>query len=288
MLLRRAIDSVLEQSYENLELIVVDDASDDGTQSMLSTIDDERLTVIRLDRARGAAAARNVGLRAGHGELVAFQDSDTRWVPDRLASHVTTFAQSGPGTGVVYGFVESSPSTGRVRSPSHLDARRTGSLLDVLIRYNIVDLPASTISRRALDEVGGFDEELPRYQDWELFLRLSRAFEFAFCDAVAVIGDDNTDRISLDADAEFAAVQRLLRRHAGLFRRDPRAATAWRMHLLAESSRRRRWRDVLRWSAQALREPTALAGWVREWAAGVPHANDRVVRPMKPQRGRAP
>ena len=86
-LLPRAISSVLNQSYSNLELIVVDDCSNDGTEEEISRIRDARLTVIRQAVNSGPGAARNVGIRAASGQYIASQDSDDEWLPEKLTKH---------------------------------------------------------------------------------------------------------------------------------------------------------------------------------------------------------
>ncbi|MGB3624622.1 MAG: glycosyltransferase family 2 protein, partial [Henriciella sp.] len=86
--LRRAVESVLRQSYTNLELIVVDDASTDDTKAVLSSINDPRMRVITYEFNRGCAAARNIGARDARGEYLAFQDSDDEWLADKLSKQV--------------------------------------------------------------------------------------------------------------------------------------------------------------------------------------------------------
>ena len=84
-----AVNSVLQQSMPDLEVIVVDDASTDGTADLLADVDDDRLTVIRLDVNLGPAGARNLGLTHAGGAFVAFQDSDDIWVPTKLEKQIS-------------------------------------------------------------------------------------------------------------------------------------------------------------------------------------------------------
>ena len=83
-LLRRAIDSVLSQDYQDLELIVVDDASTDDTQTVVQQFADQRIRYVRLADRQGATAARNAGISAARGEFIGFQDSDDEWLPGKL------------------------------------------------------------------------------------------------------------------------------------------------------------------------------------------------------------
>ncbi len=83
-LIGRAIESVLQQTYSNIEIIVVDDASTDETESVVKRIKNDKLHYIKLKKNGGACKARNVGIRASKGEYIAFLDSDDIWNTDKL------------------------------------------------------------------------------------------------------------------------------------------------------------------------------------------------------------
>src|SRR5688500_9781977 len=95
-LIRRAIDSVVAQTFADWELIVVDDASKDDAEGVVRSYGDSRMRYVRHDVNKGASAARNTGLYAAHGEFVAFLDSDDEWLPEKLASQVELF-RANPG-----------------------------------------------------------------------------------------------------------------------------------------------------------------------------------------------
>src|SRR5687767_4085845 len=82
-LLTRAIQSVQEQNYTNFELIIVDDGSKDNTWEVIKNFQDSRIHYLRHEANYGAAAARNIGVKASHGNFIAFQDSDDEWLPDK-------------------------------------------------------------------------------------------------------------------------------------------------------------------------------------------------------------
>src|SRR5262249_37649013 len=84
----RAVQSVLVQTFQDLELIVVDDGSTDNTSAVLAALADPRLRVLRLDDNCGVSHARNIGVGAARGELLAFLDSDDEWLPEKLAAQV--------------------------------------------------------------------------------------------------------------------------------------------------------------------------------------------------------
>ena len=80
----RAIQSVLNQTYQNFELLVIDDGSQDNTEEIVTGIHDNRIKYIRHEKNKGVAAARNTGIEAAKGEFIAFLDSDDEWLPNKL------------------------------------------------------------------------------------------------------------------------------------------------------------------------------------------------------------
>ena len=97
--LKRAIDSVLDQTYPHFELIVVDDGSSDETIEMMNEIKDERILFIKHQVNKGAAASRNTGIRASKGSYIAFLDSDDMWSADKLEKQYELLSKSKPSVG---------------------------------------------------------------------------------------------------------------------------------------------------------------------------------------------
>ena len=98
--LLRSVASVLDQTYRNLELIVVDDGSTDHSAALIGDVKDARLRYVKLTRNRGQAAARNVGISESRGDLIAFQDSDDTWQSDKLEQQVNVLAANPEIAGV--------------------------------------------------------------------------------------------------------------------------------------------------------------------------------------------
>ena len=100
--LERAIDSVLSQTYSNLELIIVDDGSTDRTPAVLAKYAQRGNVEVVPTPHRGCAAARNSGIRRSRGRYIAFQDSDDEWAPHKLATAIAALEATGPDTSVFY------------------------------------------------------------------------------------------------------------------------------------------------------------------------------------------
>jgi hypothetical protein len=169
---RRALASVLAQSCQDFELIVVDDGSTDGTGAAVDGLDDR----IRYEWQEngGVSSARNAGIRLARGDLVAFLDSDDHWLPDHLA--VVSDVLSRHPEAVLCSTSPRFDAGGR--QPS--SRAEIADLLPLLFVENVVGAPSGVVVRRtALLEAGGFDERLPVMEGWELWLRLARLGPFA-------------------------------------------------------------------------------------------------------------
>lgn len=167
-ILGEAIATVLEQRYTRWELWVCDDGSSDDTAAVVARFADARIHYLPLAKA-GAAAARNQGLQRARGALIAYLDSDNYWHPDYLAA-VVALLQAQPGHSAVYldDFDYRLEADGTSRLESFARPRFHH---ETLIRRNFIDLNSFAHRRELYDCFGGFDEDLPRLQDYALILK---------------------------------------------------------------------------------------------------------------------
>ena len=181
--LPRAIESVLAQVFGDFELIVVDDGSTDGSAAVAKSFGDPRIRIIELGKNRGGNVARNEGIRAAHAPLIAFLDSDDRYIPTKLATVVAEFERHPDLDLLVDSFVKVQPPGSR--KP---EAIRTNPVIGDRERFRTAlftrrlwkATPAITVKREAALRAGLFDESLRRLQDFDFLIRLS---EFANCAA---------------------------------------------------------------------------------------------------------
>jgi glycosyl transferase family 2 len=171
-LVRRAIASVMAQTYRDFELIVVDDGSTDGTREALASVS-EKLRY-HWQPNRGVAAARNAGLRMARGSIVAFIDSDDRWLPDHLAAVTEMLARHPQAV-----LASTSPGHTTGGSARPRDAYLHEPLPTQFFANPVGYLPAVAIRRSALRAAGDFNEGLLVGEGWELWLRLG--FQGVFC-----------------------------------------------------------------------------------------------------------
>ena len=165
-----AVASVLAQTYRAFEVLVVDDGSTDGTLESLAPVLNQ-VKVLRLSSRRGVAAARNLGVAAARGEWVAFLDSDDLWLPEKLARQMA-FLSRHPD--LLLCQTEEIWVRRGVRVNPPRSCRKEGGLIFLRsLKRCLVSPSAVVLHRRLLKETGGFDENLPAAEDYDLWLRLT-------------------------------------------------------------------------------------------------------------------
>jgi glycosyltransferase involved in cell wall biosynthesis len=188
---KRAVNSVIRQTYRNVEVIVVDDGSTDGTFEYVKTNIPE-ITLLQQPN-KGVAAARNLGVRHSKGEFVAFLDADDLWAPEKLKLQMVIFEKY-PSCGlcatdaVSFSFTEKEPE---LDSDYAFQVINNSVLIDVdiktLFRENIINTSSAVVRRDVFDKAGHFDENLRRTEDYDLWLRICDNWKIYYMD-IPLIG----------------------------------------------------------------------------------------------------
>ena len=223
----RSLKSVLEQTYQNIEVVIVDDGSTDDTIKVISEFKDARVRIVRHTHNKGANAARNTGVKTASGEFIAFQDSDDEWLPDKLKEQMDVFQGALQNVGVVYSELERAIGRHMHIFPLR-NKKREGSLHDILMIENVVSLSTALIRRECLDKAGMFDESMPRLQDWDLFIRISRYYDFKIIEKPMVKQYQQPDSISSNPELLLKAIDLFMNKYMDYFcagRRDVAGAT---------------------------------------------------------------
>jgi glycosyltransferase involved in cell wall biosynthesis len=212
-LLPRAIRSILSQTYDNYEAVIADDCSTDNTEEVVKSFKDERIVYVRHNRNRGANAARNTGIRLARGRFIAFLDSDDEYLPRKLERTVEILNDSLPDVGVVYSCVLRTRGEGRGMIKC-LDRGISGNIYiqELLANYVCID---TALVRKECFSKELFDEDLPGYQDWDLFIRLARHYKFVYIDEPLAIWhhEDTRERISNNLRSVIVANKRFLEKY---------------------------------------------------------------------------
>ena len=187
-LMRRAVRSVMAQTFSDFELIVVDDNGEGHPQQLATQqhlndeFDDVRIRYIVNAGAHGGSGARNTGIREAHGDYIGFIDDDEDWLPAKLQKQIELFEVSSSSVGVIHTGFYDWKSDGRVR---HAHPKMEGWIFERLLAKTGGRAPKlSTIlcRREVFDHAGCFDTELPAREDYDLYLRIARNFQFLSLD----------------------------------------------------------------------------------------------------------
>lgn len=219
-LIGRAIQSVLNQTYREFEIIVVDDGSTDNTEEVVKSFNDERLRYTRHEQNKGAAAARNTGIKIAGGDYIAFQDSDDEWLPGKLEKQIKVFENASSKVGVVYTGILRIQGDKRVYSPGPKITQKEGDIHNALLAGSFIGTQLALVKRECFDKVGIFDECLPAYIDWELWIRISKYYYFRCVDEPLVISYYQPESISANLIANARARQLVLEKHFEDFKKD--------------------------------------------------------------------
>ncbi len=254
-LLRRAIESTLAQTYQDFEIIVVDDASTDETPHTVRSLDDPRIRYIRHETNRRISVARNTGVCAARGEFVAFLDDDDEWKPTKLEKQVQMLQTSAPSVGAVYTafervYVASGDSLG-VIAPI-----KRGHILHELCSRNWVGTASTVFVRRGcFDEVGLFDETVAFGEEYDMWIRIAHRFDFRYLDEVLVSYGLHQQRLSRNYDVMMNGLKRQLVKYERFFGSDPvnfsrRYMSLGRLHCYsgdARCGRKAFWKAIKVW-----------------------------------------
>lgn len=176
--LPEAIESVLNQTYQNLEFYIIDDGSTDNTKDIIKKyLTGNRVRYSYQDH-RGTGPARNVGLKYSRGAFICFMDSDDIWVRDKIESQIELMT-SYPGFDVVYGDIAFMDEYGNLL-PTPATERYSGIITDKLLIDNFVTNVTAMFRRKCYEELGGLDDNLPRSDDYDLYLRYSMRYKFLY------------------------------------------------------------------------------------------------------------
>jgi glycosyltransferase involved in cell wall biosynthesis len=220
--LKRAVKSALDQTFEAIEIIVIDDASDISPEKMVASFNDSRIKFIRHNLNRGGAAARNTGINASIGNYIAFLDSDDEWLPEKLSSQIRCLENRSIHFGAHYSgltIISSKNEIVGIRSPS-----AAGDISTQLYASNCIGPLSSVVVRRnALDQCGLFDEDLPSCQDWDLYIRLSQHFKFECTEKALVNYYLGKNSITSNPMAKAIGHRRIVEKYMAHIKRDRNA-----------------------------------------------------------------
>lgn len=218
MVICETVQSVLNQSYKNMEVLIIDDASTDRSVEMLAKVKDKRVKCIVQKEHRGANYCRNLGVSESQGEYLAFQDSGTIWLPEKLQKQMERLKKN-PEAGLVYCLLEVND-----RGDIYCYPEKRGELCykeekckETLKKRNLIGTPTILMTRKCFLEIGGFDERLLRWQDYDFVIRVVQQFGVVIVNEILVQELFFENGISNQWNLFIQALPRFLTKHQSFF-----------------------------------------------------------------------
>ncbi|MBN1614997.1 MAG: glycosyltransferase family 2 protein [Deltaproteobacteria bacterium] len=176
----RALESALAQTFRDMEIIVVDDGSSDGTIEVVKKLagSDSRLYLLVHEKNRGAQAARNTGIFASAGDYIAFLDSDDEWLPEKLERQMSLIARNRDRTGAFYaGYLQ---VYGNGNSEAECLPRLRGNIYRAVLEASFGDMNTLMVRKDILFAAGLCNERIRAYHEWDLCIRLAGRTDFDY------------------------------------------------------------------------------------------------------------
>lgn len=232
-----AVRSALEQTMGDLEVVVVDDHSQDGTREVLATIEDPRLLVLTHEENLGGNAARRTAIEASSGEFLAFLDADDLWLPSKLEKQLASLDAAGSQAGLSYTWFDMCYPDGHVEPGNRFTA--VGLSAPELLQGNLIGTFSCVMVRReVVDVVGMPDASLRSCQDWEFYLRVNDRYEITCVPEVLVLywrDDADAFRISASNDKVCAGHREVYSRYSRSLKALPAVESAAGRHYFMET-----------------------------------------------------
>lgn len=174
----QAIDSVLLQTWQNIEVIIVDDGSSDSTPDVMKNYSQDSRVIYIRNENQGQPKAKNCGIKQARGEFIAFCDADDFWEVNKLEVQMPLFAN--PKVGIVYSDISNiDEKNQRYQRPAN-EVRHSGQVTEQLLLENFVPFGTAVIRSACVTKCGMFDEQFRMGIDWDLWLRYSLDWEFSY------------------------------------------------------------------------------------------------------------
>ncbi|MEX0684771.1 MAG: glycosyltransferase family A protein [Balneolales bacterium] len=218
LLLKEAIDSVLNQTYQSLEVLIIDDYSDDNTEKVVKSYKDARVKYFLNKRSKGAQGARNTGLSIAKGEWVALLDSDDIWLPTKLEKQVKYLKNAVKAVGLATGKADYDFESNKILK-SEIPHKTKYTTEDLIYKNYLGGFSTFIFKKEKALEIGGFDERFSALQDRDFYVSLSIKGELHnLKEVLAYIRIKNRDRITLNFNYKLSGSENFYQKHNKLIK----------------------------------------------------------------------
>lgn len=208
--IQATINSVIQQTYTDLEIIVINDGSTDSTLDILNSINDQRLKIITTPN-QCLPASRNTGINFAQGEYISFLDADDLWTPDKLRLELEAL-QNNPQADVACSWTNYIDEKDQIiLTGNRIDL--TGNAYPYLLLCNVLDSGSNLFVRRQkLLAIGNYDQSLRSAHDWDLYLRLASQYQFVTVPQAQVLYRISRNSMSTDVTREETSARQVIER----------------------------------------------------------------------------
>ncbi|MDO8521042.1 MAG: glycosyltransferase family A protein [bacterium] len=221
-LLPRAIRSVLAQTYQDFEIIVVDDGTKERADVVVAGFSDPRTRYIKNETSLGGGGARNRGIKEARGEYIALLDDDDEWLPDKLRTQMNVFEAAPQDVGFCFSSVTNVFSDHE--ETTHVEDGIFDFSQIVLTRFKGFLTSTLVVRTAVFAEMGGFDESLPSHQEPELIIRFTRKYRgIGINQPLVRMNMTPHEHIGGDIHRRIRGKELVLQKHAALYAKYPHA-----------------------------------------------------------------
>lgn len=267
-----SIESVLRQTHQELEIVVVDDGSADDTVDRVRIINDSRIRIIENNTNQGGSAARNIGIKEARYDIVAFQDSDDEWLPQKLEIQLAALQRhKDKCIGVFCGMLVLGPPNGTIDDYAGVyyvpgSAPKINMIGDreLLEHGSLISTQTFVGYKEDLLAVDGFDPELKALQDWDCFLRYTSRGKVAFVTEPLVLQRFTANSLTKSSKNRVLALERVIGKHEDVLRTMPLARARYFRVLSGGYRQLGNRKKAIEYGIEALKiRPGSAGQWLR-------------------------
>ncbi len=211
-----SVESVLNQTYSNIECIIVDDGSTDDTKKIIESIADNRIRYIYLSDNGGPSRARNIGIELARGKYIAFNDSDDIWYACKLEEQMYKFRDMA-NFGMVYcDYLYKGVQKEVIMPPDIYDiSELEGDIFQSLLNDNKIGTPTILVRKECIQDVGGFNENLKSLEDWEFVIRIASKYSIGYIHKPLMRVQYSTNGVNSNIRAQLDTLVYLIKKYHG-------------------------------------------------------------------------
>ncbi len=216
----RSVHSILTQTFQDFEIIIIDDCSTDNTEDIIkSKFNDKRIIYYKLEKNSGACVARNKGIELARGKYIAFQDSDDEWLCEKLEKQVNILENNNNYQATFCQFIRINNNN---TSIIPVDGFNDKEMKYMIFGENFISTQTLLVRREVFIKIGIFDISLPRFQDWELAIRLINKCNVFYQKEPLVIMYIQKDSISRNNIAKIKALELIVNKYRNEYNNYPK------------------------------------------------------------------